>query len=337
MCISAVAEGESSVQAEQATQAQPEAANEPAPAEAEKPLGVRLSDESVPFELPDNASREQSERFIQAIRDISGEARFSERDPQIQRLSTVPVEHMDLLLRESQSGNNRMAYYARWAISSHEPESYREMAVNGLSEEPDFIYVIARNGWYQDAKEPILAKLKAVDPKKARFKPIWFQAFVEVVEPEHYPLLHEIILGFYDLDNRLQLLQTLPGYDFKKTIDACWEKAKQPDENGKEQVATVLAFMSDRPQKVTTTLRPYAIRAGHVDALDPIINQLNPKRGLVSRRGEILTSTADYARLTVRRHLAFNGTNQEIQTWFRTHRDQLVFNPLTQRFELPED
>lgn len=298
-------------------------------------------------ELPDNPTRAQCEAFVKEIRRQSM-ARDGIRatDPQIEKLSQLPVEHIDLLVREMQfggnpsqmlTGGNQILYHANMAVGTYDPESYRKLAIEGLSKEPAFIYLIARHGWYQQAKPAILAKLKAVDPKDAKFAPIWWQAFIEVVEPEHHPLLHEIALGFYDLDNRLQLLETLPGYDFAKTVKACWEKAKQPDENGKEKTAVVLAFMRNGKVKVTDTLRPYAIRAGQIDAFDPLIEQLNPNRKLVTRIGQNLPARALSARLTLRRHLDFNGTNEEIQTWFRTHRDQLVFNPFTQRFELPED
>lgn len=301
--------------ADQAAQAQPEAA------------GV----------LPDNPTREQCEVFVNELRTYTTRNVGAELSKlATTRMGSIPVEHIGVLTQILAENGPRESK-VRDVLEQFDPESYRKVVVDGLSQDPSYIFLIALNGWYQDAKEDILAKFKAVDPKVAAFDPIWFQAFLEVIEPEHYPLVHEMVLSLYDLGNRLQLLETLPDYDFAKTVNACWENAKQPDENGKERTAIVLAFMRDRPVKVTDTLRPYAIRTGQIDAFDPLIEQLNPDRGLVSRRGETLTKTALNARLTLRRHLDFNGTNEEIQAWFRTHRDQLVFNPFTQRFELPED
>lgn len=288
--------------------------------------------------LPENPTRAQCESYVKEIRRFSEEdSSISGRDPEIEKLSTLPVEHIDLLMREIGSGVNEIRYHAYMAVSTYEPESYRKLAIDGLASESAFIYLIARHGWYQQAKQDILAKFMAVDPKVAEFDPIWFQAFLEVIEPEHYPLVHEMVLSLYDLDNRLQMLETLPDYDFAKTVNACWEKAKQPDENGKERTAVVLSFMRDGNVKVTDTLRSYAIRAGIVEALDPLIDQIDPNRKLVTGIGQNLPARALSARRTLRRHLDFRGTNEEIQTWFRTHRDQLIFNPITQRFELPED
>lgn len=343
-CTQAIALAQSSGEAEQATQVQPEAASEQAPAPAAEPdpdqqaleeasakAEKRLKEETEErqkfdeLKLPENPTREQCENFVKEISRLSqllGE-QLRRSNAEVEKLSTLPVEHIDLLLRAMKDrDNNRIAFYAPEAVARYEPESYRELSLNRLAQEPAFIYLVARNGWYQDAKEPILATLKAVDPKVARFDPIWFQAFLEVAEPEHFPLIHEITLSFYDLENRLKLLETLPGYDFAKTIDACWEKAMGHDQNGGEPDAGA-----------TAVLRPYAIRSGKIEALDALIDQIDPNRPI----GRAPLRSAHKVRITLRRHLAFNGTNEEIQAWYRTHRDQLVFNPFTQRFELPEN
>lgn len=338
LCPPVVVHGQSADETAQATQAQPETSNQAAAEQGQDQTDLRQTTEPGTLELPENPTREQSQAFLDEMRRLTASKdRVRADDPEVQKLSKLPVEHIDLLLKEMRSGNRFMVYYAFRAMATHDAESYRKIALDGLSEEPDFIYLIARHGWYQDAKEDILAKLKAVDPKDAKFKPIWFQAFLEVAEPEHYPLLHEIALGFYDLGNRLKMLETLPGYDFAKTIDACWEKAKELDKDGKEQTAVTLGFMNDGAVKVTTTLAPYALRTGKIEALDPFVDQINPDRPLVSRRGETLSAKALEARVTVRRYLDFKGTNEEIQTWYRTNRDRLVFNPFTQRYELPQD
>lgn len=330
LCTPAVAEGESSNEATEATQAQPEAANEPAPVEAEKQPEPTPRDRLTQLELPDNPTREQCAAFIDAIRAIVPGNPRRESELVTKKLSTIPVKHIALLTQIV--ANNRalisdqnMYFCAIAAIQTYEPESYRKIAVDGLPENPGLILLIVQHGWYQSAKDPIRAKLEVTDPFTKDLPMIWFQAFVEVAEKQHYEQLHQMALNGRNLRRKLYLLDTLQGYDFAKTVNACWDNVKQ--------IRKDKSFRYD-----DYVVMSYAIRNGNIDVLATVIDKLTkPFQGIANMNYYTRGDTAPTPEFLIRRHLDFRGTNQEIVDWFNTNRDSLVFDNATKRFQLLED
>ena len=275
--------------------------------------------------LPDNPTREQCELFANQLRGYRSNdvgAELSKRATK--KMGSVPVEHIGVLT-QILAENGATEYNIRLALEQFDPESYRKIVVDGFAEDPSLIFLVARNGWYQDVKEELTAKLKSGFLAPPRMGPIWFQAFVEVAEPEHHELLHKRTLNYNDLRWKLYLLDTLEGYDFARTVNSLWANLtpKQREQGG---------------YNIDYVLQPYAIRNGNINALAYAVEKLiNPYGGMTSTNYNTAVRIIITPEILIRRHLDFRGTHAEIAEWFNANRDKLVFDTFTQRFQLLED
>jgi hypothetical protein len=325
LCPAVVAAAQSADDADQATQAEPEVANELAADEGQKQPDLTLEQKLAQLELPDNPTRTQCEAFVNQLRgfrinDVGAE--LSKRANQ--KMRSIPVEHIGVLT-QLLAENGATEYSIREVLEQFDPESYRKLVVDGFAEDPSLILLIARNGWYQDVKKELTAKLESGFLAPPRMGPIWFQAFVEVAEPEHHELLHKRTLNYNDLRWKLYLLDTLEGYDFARTVNALWANLTPKE---REQGSYNIDYV----------LQPYAIRNGNIDALAYAIEKLiNPYGGMTSTNYNTAVRIIITPEILVRRHLDFRGTHHEIAAWFNANRDELVFDTFTQRFQLPED
>lgn len=323
--MSAVAEVDAVDGPAQATQAEREVANERTPVEVQDPPELTPAQALAQLELPDNPTRAQCEAFVNQLRGF----RSSDVGAKLAKLATkkmgsIPAEHIGVLT-QILANNGPREVNVRQALEQFDPESYRKIVLDGLSKRPNYIFLIAQHGWYQDAKEDILAKLEDTDPFREDVLPIWFQAFVEVAEPEHYERLHEMTLNYRNLKRKLSLLGTLEGYDLARTVNACWDNLT-PELRNKG-----FAY-------INRDLRPMAIANGSIDALNHAIEELiNPFQGIANSQYNSRNSSVITPEFLVRRHLQFRGTHAEIAAWFNANRDELVFDTFEQRFQLLED
>lgn len=330
-CTTVVAEGDVDESA-QATQDEPLAQNEPAVTDVQAQPLVTPSEQIAKLQLPDNPTRGQCEAFIAELRElVSKRGKFSgPNDPAVQKLSSIPVEHIELLIQiaanqRAMIDDRAMYLCATDALTMYKPESYRKIVVDGLAQDPRLILLIAQHGWYQAAKEGILAKLKATDPRTENLPPIWFQVFVEVAGPEHYELLHQMTLNYRNLKRKLYLLGTLPGYETARTVNACWDNLT-PNLKNKGYAY------------INRDLRPMAIANGNIDALAHAVEELtNPFQGIANAQYNSRNNSVITPEFLIRRHLDFRGTHAEISAWFSANRNELVFDTFEQRFQLPED
>lgn len=310
----------------QATQAEPEAADELTAVEVQAPPKLITPEQQLAqIELPDNPTREQCEAFlddIYRIANANGLTRLTEL--RAKKLATIPAQHIVLLTQIFEAKGLKEGAVLG-ALGRYEPKSYRQAAIDGFAEDPSLIYLIVRNGWYQDVKDELIDKLKSGYVPVRNTGPIWFQAYVEVAEPEHFELLHKRTLNYDDLRRKLFLLDTLEGYDFARTVNACWANlTPKLRDNGYYDIDNVL--------------RSYAVRVGNIDALASAVQDLvDPQRGYKDVVYNTTVRTIITPELLVRRYLDFRGTHEEVQAWFKANRDDLVFDFFTQRFQLIED
>lgn len=308
----------------------PASASEPAPVDVQIQPERSAAEQIDKLQLPENPTRAQCEAFIAELRVLVAKRdTFNGRnDTAITKLNSIPVEHIKLLVQIAENGN-ALKTYARYAIRRYDPESYRKIAIDGLAEDHSFMLLIAENGWYQAAKDTIVARLERTDP----FTDVpmyWFQAFVEVAEPQHHELLHKMALNFNVRSatvvmNRLSLLERLEGYDFVRTAKACWANITP-------------ALGNTRSSYLKEIISPIVIRNGNIDAMAYAVEKtINPDGGMRNTDFNTKLSNINTADYLVRRHLDFRGTNQEIADWFNANRDELAFDTFTQRFVLPED
>jgi hypothetical protein len=332
ICMPSVAEEAPTGDSAESAQAEPEAKGEQAPAERKAQSNLTVDELFARLELPDNPTRAQCEAFVAELRVlISKRPEFNgPADPAVKKLSSIPAEHIGVLVRivanqRALIDDRAMYRCANKALTTYEPESYRKLVVDGLAENPELILLIVQHGWYQAAKEDILAKLEDTDPFTEDLPPVWFQAFVEVAKPKHYELLHKMTLNYRNLACKLSLLDKMEGYDFVRTVNACWENLTPKLRN------KGYAY-------INRDLRPMAIANGNIDALAHALEELtNPFQGIANSQYTSRNNTVITPEFLIRRHLDFRGTHAEIAAWFNANRDVLVFDNFTQRFQLIED
>lgn len=261
--------------------------------------------------LPENATREQSEAYVTQLREAAqGKRSFSMNDPIVAKLKALPAKHFDLLMVEM-SNRTSLRYFANYALRGIDSEQLREQFVTTLEDNPNNIGIIVMNGWCEDVRPVIIQYMKSADNNVS---PAWFQAAVELAEPELYPKLHEVTTGSRYASQFLNMLQSLPDYDLAHTVNTCWEKSSQ----GKLSVSQ-------------SGFAPMAAELGNVDALGVLITQMRSTTSYM-----VSSSTYNVRRTNVLKFIEYRGSNTEIQNWYNENKDQLVFDQFTKRFVLPE-
>ncbi|MGB0767645.1 MAG: hypothetical protein ACPGYV_08025 [Phycisphaeraceae bacterium] len=262
--------------------------------------------------LPKNPTREQAEAYVEALRQAShGRRSFSTNDPIVKKLLDLPKAHYDLIIAES-TGRSSLRALAIYALRQIDPETIRKHFVSTLDENPNGIGVIVMHGWCEDVRPQIVEYVRSADSSMGI---AWFQAAVELVEPELYPKLHEIAIDSRYAMQFINMLKTLPDYDVQHTINACWERAAA----GKLAVST-------------STLAPAAAKLGNVDALGVLIAQIQHRASYMAT-----TSTYNVRRVQVLGLIEERGSNKELDQWYKANKDRLVFDGLSGRFVVAED
>lgn len=262
--------------------------------------------------LPKNATREQAQQFINKLRKAAESKRgYSSNDPIVSKLKQVPSEHFDLLLNEM-SNRTRLRYYANYAMRGIAPETIRKRLVSTIGQNDNNIGMIVMNGWCQDIRPEIVRKINAADKN---LPPSWFQAAVEIEDPSLYPKMHEITIQSRYAMQFINMLRALPDYDLAHTVNAAWARSQE----GKTPVNS-------------TSLAPVAIEFGNTEALGSQISQLRNVNSFT------FSQTAyNVRRVNILRFIDYRGSNEEIQNWYKTNKDSLVFDYLRKRFVVADD
>lgn len=264
------------------------------------------------IKLPKNPTRKQCEEFVAELRKAcEGRRSFSSSDPATKKLKELPADHFDLLVTEM-ANRTSLRYYANYAMRDIDPEKLRERFVSTLDDNPNNIGVIVMQGWCEDVRPAIVKYMQTAD---GSISPAWFQAAVELDEPSLYPKLHEVTTQSRYAGQFISMLEMLPDYDLAHTIDACWRRAKE----GKLSVSY-------------STFAAKAAAYGNVDALGSLVDQLRSSSSYMSH-----SSSYNVRRTNVLRLIDYRGSNTDIQSWYKTNKDKLVFDQLRKRFVMPED
>lgn len=263
--------------------------------------------------LPENPTREQCVQYMDQLREATKNRRsFSSRDPVVDKLKALPKEHYDLIMTEVTNNSAMLRIYANYALRDIDPEIVRDRFVASVSDNPASIGIIVSNGWVNDIRESVIATMRTADGSLSRE---WFQAAVELDEPELYPKLHEVAINSRYAGEFIEMLKMLPDYDLDQTVNVCWERAK----SGKLSVSK-------------STIAPFAVERGNVEALGELIARLGSYTSYYYS-----SSSRNSRRAIVLRHIDFRGSNTELEAWYKQNKDELVFDPLRKRFTIPED
>jgi hypothetical protein len=290
--------------------------------------------------LPDNPSREQSQAYIQQIAQLAKglRKRGTSYDRVLglmasaQKFDAVPDRDMDLLISTLADDESfYVSFEIARSIDRRDPKVIQPIIIAGLDDHPDNILAIRYFGWYEAAKEPILRKLETIEKLDLPQANAWFHAFTHLAEPRHYPKFKQLFISMPNRSNQAFMLETMPGYDVLDTIRACIAETEKKIADGSQSVNIRFAYSE------LEKLWVIAARAGDVDTLGKLIDAINdPKhRDPFFNLGS--DEMIDGQRFNITQLIKFKGSNQEIQAWYWTHRDQLVFNPFAQRFELPDN
>lgn len=268
--------------------------------------------------LPENPTRKQCEDYVAALRrHVEGRNSFASSHKEVDKLKAIPAEHIDLLLTEM-SNHSNLQFYARYSLRDIQVDEHKDKIVAKLDEQPNNILFVVHYGWFDAAKPTILARLKSTEPS-SEIEPAWFQAFVEVAEPEHYDKLHELAVKSREITKLMPLLESLPSYDLSHTINEAWKPGKANEHD----------YYLRRKRE---SLAPYAASIGNVEALGMLVNKLQDAPSYRMRLDYV-----NQERLNITRFIDFRGSDKQIADWYKANKDDLIFDVYRKKFVLPED
>jgi len=277
-------------------------------ARAERERKQEEAQESVEtITLPDEPTRAQCEAYVKELREVAENIRsFSSNSPIVDKLKAVPLEHLDLLVEEI-GNRSKLRYFANYALRDYDRQMLRKRFVQSIEKSDSAIHIIVMNGWSGDIEEAIRKKMETAD---GSLDQAWFQAAVELQDPELYPKLHEVAINSRYAAQFIDMLETLPDYDLAHTVNACWRRA-----------------VDDKISVSESQLAPHAVKLGNVDAFEYLVRQLRYTPSYTST-----SSSYTRRRMNVLRYIDYRGSNQEIVNWFEKNKKKLVFDHYRQRF-----
>ena len=265
------------------------------------------------FKLPESPSRKQSAAYLDQMRVfLEGYKAAKSQEALRDKIKAIPLEHYDLLVSESLKPSP-LRKHAKNILNSVAPENLLQHYVDLVEEHPSCVKTIVRHGWSQKIRSEVVRYLEATDPEQVSIH--WFQAAVELNEPQLFIKLHEVAVKSQCPMKYIKRLRLLPEYDYSHTVDVCWDLHKDQDDQVEGYEAMVVL----------------AAEHGHVDALGKLVEQL------------AIESQAEYggeiskARLLLLRLIDYRGSNASIISWYKKNQNQLAFDHLHKRFMVPED
>ena len=298
--------------------------------------GVSESAIRVPIELklPENPTKEQVREYVRPILQAWSRRpdRYSSGEPYYRLLLKVGPENVDVLLEEAgplleaaplpsegyhYSASDLDVHFVEF-LEQVVTDEHKKMILDLLPDIPQLIDLVRWQGWLPDAKEVLVAKLRA----HPDYLPSdWIEAVASFRDPETYEGLKAYFVNVSGRSptstylircHTYELIHDLPGIDLGDAVAEAWEKAKREGEW--EMVAMAQA----------------AIEFGHIDALEYVVNDL------ISPRSKLRAYETHDIREVVLRHIDFRGTNEEIRSWFQANKERLVFDPATRKFRVRE-
>ncbi|MFN3167117.1 MAG: hypothetical protein ACE37H_08645 [Phycisphaeraceae bacterium] len=283
--------------------------------------------------LPANPTREQCAAFIATLREAcANRNRRSSSDLCVKKLREVPKAHIDLLIDEY-SAQTSISWYVSQALSEQDNQAIRERITQTLNQYPNNINLVIAHGWCEDAKPAIIKALESGELPGRNWQEHgwWFQALVELQDPELYPKLHQFTVNADQWETYIEMLAILPDYDLARTINACIARQSKDDHRHHHHMIHH-GWHSSRGGGMSPETAKIAAELGNIDGLAVLISAI-PESGDYALRSNW---NAAEPRLKALRFIRFRGSNDEIKRWFEKNREKLVFDHLTERFILPE-
>lgn len=240
------------------------------------------------------------------------------------KLLAVPDKYMDLLIYEEVAFTD-LNWPAALAIIAKKlsPDEIRQRITANLSENPDLIYPVVRNGWCEEAKESIMERIAS----KEILSDVEFVAAVELKDARLYPKLHKTTIQSDRAQLLLQILKALPDYDLRDTQRAVLKRIE------KDQLKLGPGVMGIQEWGPTERLRFDAALNGDIDSLAFLIEAMEQKDVFIGSKPIQYFNP----RLAVISLINVKGNNQQIKAWFDANREQIVYDTLVRRYGIEED
>jgi len=261
-----------------------------------------LEDKLNKIQLPPNATREQTEKYIDAILDASKtQNAFTPNDIQIKMLEKIDHKYLPLLISRITDNNDPVNFHSSIAVANLVKESDKKLIIRMLPLCPKLIDSVVKFGWQKETKDVIFKTMKNNNYLPAN----WPVCAGQLAEPEDY----EVLIGYFirtaDKKNTYDNIKNLPGIKLDSAVAMVWNANKY---GPKYWIYKELALI--------------AADFGHLDALATVIELRNDKNQYFHR----IAYDKIYA-LTGQR-----GSYSQLKKWFNANKNRLVFDKTTKRY-----
>ena len=264
------------------------------------PLGPdeKLSD----IKLPLNATREQTEEYIDKILAFSQKRRVvSGIDPHIKMLEKIPHKYLPLLADRLTEGWGPKNYHVSLAVANLAEESDKDFIVKRLARHPNLIFAVIRYGWEQDVKDIIFHEI-AVNKYLTGG---WITCARKLAKPENYGTLIKYMIKGQNHYHTYKTIKDLPGIKLDKAVAKIWRDKE--------------SYYSIWEKKCTAFI---AADYGYIDALKALIELRKDESNYLKKTavGKIYSLTGQ------------KGAYDKLKEWFDSNRDKLVFDKKKKRY-----
>jgi len=260
------------------------------------PLGhAPLPDYLRGIELPKRPTKRQAQDYVARI--LRATARhgngFGANDPEVNLLTMVGPEHVDVLLEPLLHRTNLDGdIYLLEALKSLVQDDHKDLILGSLPRAPELVGVVQRRGWTNEAA-PILLRILGNRPGGRWYLPqSLIKAVAELRRPESYADLRDYFHHGQNHYDTWKAIRDLPGLDLEPVVERLWLSARELDATTRVDVAAVAACY------------------GYSDALGVLFE--DPQRWWKAR--EVIESVT-----------SFSGPYERAKEWFDEHKDRLSF------------
>lgn len=261
--------------------------------------------------LPEKPTDSQIRSYIAAIKGATvGQSSFGSDQPQVAMYRKIGPGHLNLLLPEIpgslESPSSRENYHLLCALPDLVGPDDKKVALAALSERPELLVPVLKNGWGKEIKTKVFAMLAANRSFMIRDQKKAILALMETDEDRklliHAFLVQPGLLFLFDD------LSKMPGVNGTELINQAWEQQRLNDRTGLQQLAL------------------QAARHGNVEALGFLINKFSTKTQNSYFGDDLILflTTATGQPLQA----------EKLQNWYSENRDKLVFDPATTRYQI---
>jgi len=262
------------------------------------------------IQRPKNPTHEEAVNYILDICDVllSEGDHWITPDLPVYMISRLGSKHVDAMIEAlDQLGEYFMASRAiHQAIQQTANQQHKQMILDALNKHHDLVNVVLKRGWIDEAY-PIL--LDGMQNSGVDYLPEqWIASVASKKDPASYPVLREYFIRSENHAGTFKWIKSLPIENIEEAVAEAWNNSLTDYEFGPDgEMARI------------------AVEFGHLDAMDYLIEQMQDPNFLRSRNYRKI-------RATVKKHLDFKGSSNELIEWYETNHDKLQFDNQSRKY-----